>query len=226
MARMFSSCFFQRGGSQCAVFSCGTLPSLSYSTFSCLLLRLCEDRVGASVSGLSALPKSAPEAKHNTWLQCRFARQKVLIDLAPYTFHCYIQWLLMSDRRSTVSNGQPDKFYGGYNLHLLKNKLKAQIVTQQVCCVFRIGHFDKHYLRSSPPPPPISLPQKKKPDRLSRAEWWVWTWARLQVYTQHFEPLFEWQQICFARNNETSLRNVSFPSRTSGYSGRVRLTRS
>lgn len=136
MARMFSSCFFQRGGSQCSVFSCGTLPSLSYSTFSCLLLRLCEDRVGASVSG--ALPESAPEAKHNTWWQCRFARQKMLIKLVPYTFHCYIQWLLMIDRRSTVSNGQPDTFYGGYSLHLLKNKLKAQIVTHYShrCAVF------------------------------------------------------------------------------------------
>lgn len=134
MARMFSSCFFQRGGSQCSVFRCGTLPSLSYSTFSCLLLRLCEDRVGAPVSGLGALPESATKGKHNTWLQCRFARQKVLIELVPYTFRCYIQWLLMIDRRSTVSYEQPDKFYGGYSLH----KLKAQIVTHcsHRCAVF------------------------------------------------------------------------------------------
>lgn len=168
MARMFPSCFFQSGGSQCSVFICGTLPSLSYSTFSCLLLRLCEGSVGASVSVLSGLPESASETKPKTWLYCRFTSQKVLIEPVPIA----LQLLLMFDRRSTLSNGQQlNTSYTVPPVAKLTGCTNCNTLWSHVCCVFRILNVEggKHYLRSSPPPPPASRPQKKKPGRLSRA---------------------------------------------------------
>lgn len=65
ISRMYPSCFFQSGGSQCSVFTGVTPSSLSYSTFSCLLLRLCEDNGKVSVSVFGWQPPEWTQGREN-----------------------------------------------------------------------------------------------------------------------------------------------------------------